>query len=363
MFPMLKNAKLQYEASTQMQAEAEALRLIALAGGAHLGLKMAEARRSSPRVLAVLKAAAPRYKAAAPGVTTVSGADVVGPTVSAFTALEAALRTSSVYDAVASEAMEAAFHVRVGMMTGQMSGAKTAEGAAKLAQVMTFAANALAPEKFVSVIACTQEFLDAMPGAMESLTTQLRVAVGSAADLEFLADIAATNSDASSGLGTSSLSDIMADIIGQLLPMVDYAQASRLWLVVSPDQARAMTMAAYAAGIVGMTPLGGTFAGLRTIVSDSLPSATISIIDATGLVMASTPITVRTSSETALELATSSSMTSATGTGASVVSMFQTNSIALLAERSIAFAPLRPNSFASLTSVQWGAGSMDSPLP
>jgi hypothetical protein len=47
---------------------------------------------------------------------------------------------------------------------------------------------------------------------------------------------------------------------------------------------------------------------------------------------------------------------------ANLVSMFQTNSAALKAERSIAFAALRPNTYASLTGVEWGT-STDSPLP
>jgi len=306
----------------------------------------------SPRVLAVLKATAP-------AVGTGSGADVVGPT--GFPGFQAALRTSAVFDAVASEALSAPFRSRVGMLTTQVTGAKVGEGAAKLGQVLQFAQNALTPVKLISLLAVTQEFLDGAPDAMESLATQLRVAVGSAADLEFLTGIASTNSDPSSGLGSSSLADITADVM-QLLGMADYSQASRLWLVVGLDHAKAMTAAAFAAGINTMTPLGGSFLGLRTMVSDSLPSAIISLIDALGLVCAATPVTVRTSNEALVELATSSSMTSAPGTGASATSMLQTNSVAMLAERSIAFGALRPNAYASVTSVAWGL-STDSPLP
>jgi len=112
-----------------------------------------------------------------------------------------------------------------------------------------------------------------------------------------------------------------------------------------------------------MTPTGGTFAGLRTIVSDALATDVISLIDATGLAMAASPVDIRTSRETAVELATSSSMTSGPSvSAANLVSMFQTNSAALKAERSIAFAALRPNTYASLTGVEWGT-STDSPLP
>ena len=51
MLNMLRGAKLEFEASTQMQAEAEALRLICLAGAVHPALKAAQARGASPRVL------------------------------------------------------------------------------------------------------------------------------------------------------------------------------------------------------------------------------------------------------------------------------------------------------------------------
>ena len=70
MLNMMRGAKIQYEASTQMQAEAEALRLICLAGAEHPALKAAQARGASPRVLGVLEQAAPILKAAAPAAST-----------------------------------------------------------------------------------------------------------------------------------------------------------------------------------------------------------------------------------------------------------------------------------------------------
>ena len=178
MMPMLKSAKHAYEATEAWRAEGEALRLIALGGAVHPALKAAQARGASPRVISTLKAAAP-------AVTTGSGADVAGAPASAWSGFEQALRTSSVFDAVASEAMQSQFRVRVGMLTTQLSGAKVAEGAAKLGQVLQFGAGVLTPVKLVSLLAVTQEFLDGAPGAMESLMGALRVAVSSAADLSF----------------------------------------------------------------------------------------------------------------------------------------------------------------------------------
>jgi hypothetical protein len=51
-----------------------------------------------------------------------------------------------------------------------------------------------------------------------------------------------------------------------------------------------------------------------------------------------------------------------TGTGATMTSMFQTNSTAVVAERSLAFTALRPNAYASLSNITWGVSS-ESPLP
>ena len=50
-----------------------------------------------------------------------------------------------------------------------------------------------------------------------------------------------------------------------------------------------------------------------------------------------------------------------TATATTMTSLFQTNS-AVVAERSIGFAPLRPNAFASLSNVGWGL-SVELPLP
>lgn len=226
------------------------------------------------------------------------------------------------------------------------------------------AQNTLAPEKIVSLAVCTKEFLEGAPGSFESFAAQLQAAVVTASDAEFLTDIAATNNDVSSGVGTTSLADIQTDILLTLLPQVNYGPASSLFLVVGRDHARAMTMACMAAGISTMGFLGGVFGGLRTIVTDSLPANTISIIDATGLAVATTPITVRSSDQATLELATSSSMASGPSVTASgsLVSLFQTHSVGILVERSMAFAPLRPNAYASLSSIGWGT-SINSPLP
>jgi hypothetical protein len=352
MMPLLRAAKQSFESSSQLRTEAEAIRQIALAGGVYPALKAAQARGESSRVVSVLKAAAP-------ALTTTGGADVTGPT--GFPGFQMALRTSSVFDAVSAEAMQGDFRVRVGMFSSQLTGAKVGEGQSKPGQGTLFASNLITPEKFVSLVVATQEFLDGAPGAMESLTAALQTAVGAAADAEFLADIAAVNNEASTG-EAATLQGILNDLM-VLLQMVDHSQRSSLFWILGPDTARAATFACMASGINSLGILGGSFGGVRVLVSDSLPANTISLIDATGLVTAATPVTISISREGAVQLDTAATNASGpTATATTLTSLFQTNSVGILAERSIGFAPLRPNSFASLSNVGWGL-SVESPLP
>jgi hypothetical protein len=355
MMPILRRAKDAYESSTTLRHELEAVRLIMLEGSAWKAHKAAVAIGAPAGVQTTLKTAAA-------AITSSSAADVMNVNA-VFPALQASLRTATVVDAVGAEAMSANFFTRIGMFTTNITGAKVAEGAAGPTQFVSIAANTITPEKFEATVVATMEFLRDAPGALESLLAQLQLAAGTAADTEFLADIAANNSDVSSGLGTTSLTDILSDIVLQLLASVNYAQRSSLVLVVGKAHARAMTIAAMGAGINTMGVLGGFFGGIRTIVSDALPADTISLIDASGIAVAMSPIMVRTSSETTLQLDTAPAGTSGPSVSAqNMVSMFQSNSAALRVERSIAWAPLRPNAYASLTSIGWGI-TADSPLP
>jgi len=77
MFAALKNATQRLEVSAQAKAESQAIRMIALAGGAYPALKSAEARGENARVISVLRAAAP-------AAGTASGADVTGGLIPAF---------------------------------------------------------------------------------------------------------------------------------------------------------------------------------------------------------------------------------------------------------------------------------------
>ena len=103
---------------------------------------------------------------------------------------------------------------------------------------------------------------------------------------------------------------------------------------------------------VGMT--GGAFEGLPVIVSDYVDGIVV-LANASDIYVADDGgITVDMSREASLEMSDAPSQDATDGTGASLVSLWQTNSVGLRAERTINWARRRPSAVASLTGVAWG---------
>jgi hypothetical protein len=100
--------------------------------------------------------------------------------------------------------------------------------------------------------------------------------------------------------------------------------------------------------------MGGELMGVPVVVSDGQGSGKITFVDATALAIASKPIELRSSDQAAIEMDSAPSHNASTPTGASLVSMWQTNNRALLCERQFAVKVIRPNGVASLTNAQWG---------
>jgi hypothetical protein len=104
---------------------------------------------------------------------------------------------------------------------------------------------------------------------------------------------------------------------------------------------------------------GGEILGVPVLVSDGQTDGQITLVDAKGLAVALGDLDLRSSDQAALELTATPSGSSATPTATSVVSLWQTNSRCLLAEREFAVKVIRPSSAATMTGVTWGvtAGS------
>jgi hypothetical protein len=103
---------------------------------------------------------------------------------------------------------------------------------------------------------------------------------------------------------------------------------------------------------------GGTFAGLPVIVSDHVPTATagslLVLANASDIYLADDgQVTVDASREASLQMLDNPTNNSATGTATTHVSMFQTNSVAIRAERYVNWVRRRAAAVAYLTAVNY----------
>jgi HK97 family phage major capsid protein/HK97 family phage prohead protease len=103
-----------------------------------------------------------------------------------------------------------------------------------------------------------------------------------------------------------------------------------------------------------VTAQGGTLFGMPVIVSDHA-GTNCTLINAQDVYLADDgQVTVDASEEASLEMSDAPTGDSGAPTAASMVSMFQTNSVAIRAERTINWARRRATSVAYITGVDWG---------
>ena len=113
----------------------------------------------------------------------------------------------------------------------------------------------------------------------------------------------------------------------------------------------------------GLTMNGGTLNGVPVIVSEYLDNSAgsggsiVILVNARDIWLADDgQFTVDASREASLQMDDAPTNNSATGTETSLVSMFQTNSVALRGERYINWARRRSSAVSWLDGVNWGAG-------
>jgi hypothetical protein len=118
----------------------------------------------------------------------------------------------------------------------------------------------------------------------------------------------------------------------------------------------------------GITASGGTFMGLPVITSQYMPAGTIILASASEIFLADDgQATVDASTEASLEMAAPASGGLASGSGgpetpmSAAVSLWQTNSIGIRAERYINWAPRRAGAVQYLTGVAYVPTPMVTP--
>ena len=103
-----------------------------------------------------------------------------------------------------------------------------------------------------------------------------------------------------------------------------------------------------------MGATGGDMLGIPAIVCDALEAGTLALVDGTGFVGDAELITIDASNDTSVEMVDDPTNNSVTPTATTMVSMFQTNSTALLGTAWFGVHRIRDNALALLTDVAWG---------
>lgn len=267
------------------------------------------------------------------------------------------------------------FNVRI---AGQTSGGQAywvGEGAPKPLTAFDFTATELRWNKIATIAVLTNELIRfSNPSAERLVRDGLAAAVIERADIDFIdpnktavanvSPASITNGATAIPSSGSTADDVRADIQALWAPFIAARNAPRNAVyIMDSSTALALSLMQNPLGqseFPGLTMNGGTFMGVPVVVSDYLPVSSaggmVVLVNASDIWLADDgQVTIDSSREASLQMLNNPTNNSATGTATSMVSMFQTNSTAFLAERYINWARRRASGVAYLTGVNWGS--------
>jgi HK97 family phage major capsid protein len=259
--------------------------------------------------------------------------------------------------------------------TGGGEGYWVGEGKAKPLTSFDFTRRTLEPLKVANIAVSTKELLrSSSPAADGMLRDSLAGALRERLDIDFIdpaktevagvSPASITNGAPSIGASGEESDDVRTDVRSVFATFIaaNNAPTTGVW-IMSSGTALALSLMINALGqqeFPGLGMMGGTFFGLPVITSEHVGDVVV-LVNASDIYLADEGgISVDVSTEASLEMSDGPSHDSTTPTGASLVSMFQTNSVAFLAEREINWARRRDSAVAVLTDVAWG-GAVNEP--
>ncbi len=261
------------------------------------------------------------------------------------------------------------FRVPLISQTGGGAGYWVGEGKAKPLTSFDFARTTLQPLKVANIAVVTEESIrDSSPSSEAIIRDALRDALAARLDTDFVDPAKAASagvSPASITNGAAAIASTGTDADAVRLDVravyakfiaASNAPTTGVW-IMSATNALALSLMVNALGqkeFPDITMQGGMFEGLPAIISE-YAGAVVVLANASDIYEADEGgVAVDMSREASLEMSDAPAANSLTGTGAQLVSMFQTNSVALRAERTINWSRRRPSGVAYLTAVHWG---------
>ena len=323
------------------------------------------------------------FKAAVTAGSTLSGSwaeNLVGDTSSAFADFVEYLRPQTILGKFGTggipDLRRVPFRVPLVSQTAGGEGYWVGEGAAKPLTAFDFARTTMEPLKVANIAVLTEEVIrDSSPSAEAIVRDALRDALVARLDIDFVNPAKAavagvspasitngsTDDIASSGDDADAIRLDVRSVFARFIA-ANNAPTAGVW-IMSATNALALSMLVNPLGqseFPGIGMNGGTFQGMPVIVSEYVGNVVI-LVNASDIYLADEGgIAIDLSREASLQMDTAPTMNSTTPTPIASVSMFQTNSVAFRAERTINWARRRATSVAYLTGAAYG-GAVTAP--
>jgi hypothetical protein len=306
---------------------------------------LATRQGSSSRVLTLL----------AKGLSGLTTSELGPDYTSIARAFAATLQNVGVFDGLLPDMVAMPLRTHAVILTGAATSTAASDGQTRAVSKIELGVEKLEHRKVSTTVVLSEELVGSSSEAtLNLILQQMRVAVVAGTDGVFIEDLVAGVTPLPMS-GTDSES-VWRDL-GKLLAALPTGQASRLHWVMSSANAKALATKTTALGGLAfptMTAFGGTLAGVPAHVSDHIGDVVL-LVDASAFAAGADEIVLRgTRQGTIRFISNPADGADAPGTGAaSVVSLFQTNSAAMLAERVFDFKAIRPGAVAALSGVAW----------
>ncbi len=327
-------------------------RHLALAGGnKQIAAELAAQGKANDRVVGSLKSAIGGHWSGDADAAGLQDASYIATSFQPF------LRgTSLFYRALDAGMTRVPLEERIGWTTASATGFVVGEGAAVPVSRVAIEAGGILRQKANALIVMTPAMLRSAGIRGEALIArELRRGVSHAVDSEFLALVIDSGTTALTSTGNMAV-DAAADLAA-LLSAVEPTAESRLLLAMSPEVAilaSTLTTSSGAFAFPNMGPTGGQMLGIEAMAVDAVTEGTIVLFDLSGIAGESELITVDGSDDTTIEMETDPQSSTRTATATEQVSMFQTNSVALMAAVWFGAHRFRDEAVATMSGVEWG---------
>lgn len=239
-------------------------------------------------------------------------------------------------------------------------------GAAKPISRMSFARDSLLPLKVAALSVLTNEVLFRGEAASERyILNDMVAAAREVQDLAFIDPLnsgVAEESPASVTYGATAVTgtgDPAADVASLIAAFS--GDLSAAYFVMHPNTAAAIGLSRDSGGsfqFPDVGPRGGSILGMPVLTSRMVPidsnGGIIALIDASGIAVGEGVTEVKASSHASIEMDSEPNGDSVTPTGSEMVSLYQTNSTALLVESEINWRAVRSGSVAIIEGAVYG---------